>query len=344
MKKEAIVLGVMVVFAIAFFAPVIPAAAEEESIQYDGWVGPDSALYGLKIAFENIYEAVSFSVDAKLAKQAINAEKRLAEAEAMMEKGKPEAAQKALERYMIKVAAINRTVCEDNCSETSLQNVQQRMYRHRITLQALIEDPKMPEEAKPALEMALNRSRVAEMVLSERVLKSQMMHAEDELAEIKRMVEAGDSEAVEEAMEMYMAKMREINETIERVSLSEKGLQHAQEMITRHKTVLQALIEDPKMPEEAKPALQRALNNSKIAENAIERAEEKMMRPESPPAEERPEVSPAKERPTEMHENVSEERPTEAPAEGRSEEVPAKGRPEEVPAGKVSEGGGKGDR
>jgi len=87
MREKAIAIGVMLMLVMTF-TPV--SAAQEDVPTYPRLFCPDSPLYGLKIALENIDEGVSRSADAKLDKQVAHAEERIAEARAMIEKGKPE--------------------------------------------------------------------------------------------------------------------------------------------------------------------------------------------------------------------------------------------------------------
>ena len=293
MREKAIAIGVMVMLVMTFTPGSV---AQEDVPPYQGWFGPDSPLYGLRIAFENIDEAVSRSADAKLDKQVAHAEERIAEAKAMIEKGKPEAAEKAMGGYTAKAAAIGETATKPDVTEEGLQHAQLMLSKHKTVLQGLIDDPDMPEQAKLALERALNNSKAVDMVLSDNVLKIQVRYAEEKVAEAKAMMGKGDLEAAEEAMGLYMTKMKDINETIDKANASEEGLQHAQQMLSKHETVLQGLIDDPNMSEQYEPTLQRALNNSRTAEDTLERMIAKMG-PEEAPIEERPEELPAKGRP-----------------------------------------------
>ncbi|MHC1611074.1 MAG: DUF5667 domain-containing protein [Candidatus Methanospirareceae archaeon] len=168
MREKAIAIGVMVMLVMTFM-PL--SAAQEDVPPYQGWFAPDSPLYGLKIAFEKIDEAVSLSADAKLDKQVAYAEERIAEAKAMIEKGKPEAAEKAMDGYIAKTAAISETVTKPDVTEEGLQHARQMLSKHETVLQGLINDPNMPEQCKPALQRALNNSRTAEDTLDRVIAK-----------------------------------------------------------------------------------------------------------------------------------------------------------------------------
>lgn len=293
MREKAIAIGVMVMLVMTF-TPV--SAAQEDVPPYQGRFGPDSPLYGLKIAFENMDEAVSRSADAKLDKQAAHAEERIAEAKSMIEKGKPEAAEKAMEGYTAKAAAIDGTATKPDVTEEGLQRARQMIRKHERVLQGLIGDPDMPEQAKSALQRALENGKAVDMVLSDNVLKIQVRYAEEKVAEAKAMMEKGDLEAAKGAMELYMAKMKDINATIDKATLTDEGRQHARQTIRNNERVLQGLIDNPDMPEQCKPALRRALNNSRTAEDTRNRVIAKTG-PEGIPIQERPDVTPAQERP-----------------------------------------------
>lgn len=163
MREKAIAIGVMVMLVMTF-TPV--SAAQEDVTPYQGRFGPDSPLYGLKIAFEKIDEAVSLSADAKLGKQVAYAEERIAEAKAMIEQRKLEAAEKAMEGYTAKAAAIGETATKPNVTEKGLQHAHLMLSKHETVLQGLIGDPNMSEQYKPALQRALNNSRTAEDTLN----------------------------------------------------------------------------------------------------------------------------------------------------------------------------------
>jgi hypothetical protein len=159
MREKAIAIGVMLMLVMTF-TPV--SAAQEDVPPYPGLFCPDSPLYGLKIALENIDEAVSRSADAKLDKQVAHAEERIAEAKAMIEKGKPEAAEKAMDGYTAKAAAIGETATKPNVTEKGLQHAQQMLSKHETVLQGLIGDLNILEQYEPALQRALNKRRTAE--------------------------------------------------------------------------------------------------------------------------------------------------------------------------------------
>jgi len=168
MREKAIAIGVMLMLVMTF----TPVSAAQEDVQpYPRLFCPDSPLYGLKIALENIDEGVSRSADAKLDKQVAHAEERIAEAKAMIEKGKPEAAEKAMDGYTAKAAAIDATATKPNVTEKGLQHAQQMLSKHETVLQGLIGDLTILEQYEPALQRALNKRRTAEDTLNRVIAK-----------------------------------------------------------------------------------------------------------------------------------------------------------------------------
>jgi tRNA G46 methylase TrmB len=186
--------------------------------------------------------------------------------------------------------------------------------------------------------------------------------AERRLNRAKQGAEDRDAEEASEAVEefeKYAAFGQEISEIAQGVG---KDTTTVEQLVARatahHLEVLNDVL--GKVPAEAKEAIQKAMTVSEVGrqqavealkekgaleniretvpvpwevrQRAKERVrqkiqEEKMRRPEAPPAEERPEVPPAEERPEEIEEAPTTERPEIPPVEGRPETPPAMERP-----------------
>src|SRR3989344_5860288 len=80
------------------FSNVI-AQSEAQEISEDVGIAPDSRLYGLENAFKKISLALTFNKEAKARKELDISKERLREVKLMIERNKPEAAQKAEERH-----------------------------------------------------------------------------------------------------------------------------------------------------------------------------------------------------------------------------------------------------
>jgi hypothetical protein len=70
---------------------------------YNGPIGPDSSLYGLKLAFENLDESFTFNNTEKLEKEINHSDTRIAEVESALAANQTDAADRALELYWQKM-------------------------------------------------------------------------------------------------------------------------------------------------------------------------------------------------------------------------------------------------
>src|SRR5574341_2142674 len=121
MKIRYVMLSILM--AVAFTVSITSAQEIEAEViePYNGSIGPGSALYGLKIAFENIGETFTFGDRAKLEVRIENARERIAEAKAELRRNDRDSAERALELYRAKVEAINSTVPGIAENETLLE-------------------------------------------------------------------------------------------------------------------------------------------------------------------------------------------------------------------------------
>jgi hypothetical protein len=115
------------------------AEDDENNIEADeGLIGPGNALYGLKIAFENIGETFTFNASEKLGLQVAHARQRIAEARAELKKNNTEAADKALAQYGAKMNAVNETMSKLSDNDTGLINAQKEIAKHQVILEQLL--------------------------------------------------------------------------------------------------------------------------------------------------------------------------------------------------------------
>ena len=77
---------------------------------YNGPIGADSSLYGLKIAFENLDEAFTFNQSERLDKEIDHSDLRLAELESALAANKTDAADQALDQYWQKMNQTGQTL------------------------------------------------------------------------------------------------------------------------------------------------------------------------------------------------------------------------------------------
>ncbi|MDJ1423113.1 MAG: DUF5667 domain-containing protein [Candidatus Methanoperedens sp.] len=122
---------------------------------YNGPIGPGSALYGLKIAFEKFDETFTFNSSRKIQKQIDHARLRLAEVKAGLNRNDIEEVNRAIERYREKIEEINESVSGFTGNASQLVVEQRRIIRHQLVLRQLIESH--PDST--GLERAFNNSQ-----------------------------------------------------------------------------------------------------------------------------------------------------------------------------------------
>jgi hypothetical protein len=133
-----------------------------------------------------------------------------------------------------------------------------------------------PDNMFYGLKIALQNVNEERSPTAEAKLKLKIAHAEERIAEAKAMEKKGKAWAFGKAMDRYNEKIEDINETLESVNMSEEGLEHAIQTMSRHRSVLQGLIDDPEMPEQARKGLQNALEKSNKTACALTQAKEKI--------------------------------------------------------------------
>ena len=140
----------------------IQVSAQEADLPSPGLL-PDSPFYFLEIIAEEIVTFFTFGDLKKAERYATLAAERLAEAQAVVEKGKPELAEKTLARYENQLeksmARVERAESKGENTEKVMEvltRVGQATSKHLEVLAEVYE--KVPEEAKPAIENAMKVS------------------------------------------------------------------------------------------------------------------------------------------------------------------------------------------
>lgn len=151
MNMKKITLAAIILFALAFTISVVGAAQENQTSNatedlvddiepYEGSMGPGNALYGLKIAFENIDETFTFNASEKLGKQVTHARQRIAEAKAELRKNNHADANKALLQYREKTNSTEDSISRYTEHENSgLLHAQEMVVKHKYVLERLLE-------------------------------------------------------------------------------------------------------------------------------------------------------------------------------------------------------------
>ena len=107
---------------------------------YFGPMGPDSPLYGLKLAWENLDEAFTFNASEKVVKEMDHADLRIAEAKGLLLMNKSAYADRALDEYFEKM---NRTAIDLSsipAPTTGIADAYQEHLRHELALGDLLQE------------------------------------------------------------------------------------------------------------------------------------------------------------------------------------------------------------
>ncbi len=148
MNIKNITLAGMVLLAVVFAISIVGEAKEnltsdnqEELVddieEYEGSISPENALYGLKIALENLDESFTFNESEKLRKQLAHARLRISEAKAELKKNNSEAAEKAFERYREKTEETNISVHRFSSKDSGLEHAFEMIKKHQNVLENL---------------------------------------------------------------------------------------------------------------------------------------------------------------------------------------------------------------
>ncbi|MCG7850880.1 MAG: DUF5667 domain-containing protein [ANME-2 cluster archaeon] len=121
-------------------------------------IRPTHALYGLKIAFENMGETFTFNPSDRLEKQSLAADRRLAEASAEMKKGNDAGAAIALGYYNKKILNMGATVSSLSEGNPDVENAQKMMSGHQVQINNLIQLQTKNANESTALKIALNNA------------------------------------------------------------------------------------------------------------------------------------------------------------------------------------------
>jgi hypothetical protein len=106
---------------------------------YFGPLGPDSPLYGLKMALENLDEAFTFNASEKVMKQMKHAELRIAEAKGLLSMNRSVEAERALDGYFEKMNLTVLDISSIPVRTTGLANAYQQHVKHELVLRDLLQ-------------------------------------------------------------------------------------------------------------------------------------------------------------------------------------------------------------
>lgn len=140
-------LAVTGIILLAFTMNLIGAAQEDRSPdelvddieEYNGSIGPENALYGLKLAFEGLDESFTINTTEKLEKKIYHSRLRISEAKAELNRKNDEGARKAFKRYDEKVKETEDSISEHEGNDSGILNAQKMITKHQYILERLLE-------------------------------------------------------------------------------------------------------------------------------------------------------------------------------------------------------------
>jgi len=254
----------------------------------DPGLTPDSAFYFLERITEGIGTFFTFGDLKKAERYAELANERIAEVQAVVEKGKIEAAEKALKRYEYQLAEALARAERARIKGESIAEVTEIIAQGAGKCVLVLEEvlDKVPEQAKESVkkakEVSMNGQKDALRSLStedpEKATEINLKAAEARLNRAKAKAEEGEIEEVEEALKEF-EEQYEFGQEISQIA---QGLgkdtttveQLVGEATSIHLEVLADVYE--KVPDEAKPAIESAMEvSAKGHGKAVEALKEK---------------------------------------------------------------------
>ena len=105
---------------------------------YNGTIGADNALYGLKLAFENLDETFTFNETERVEKQVRHMENRLSEYQWELQMNRSESADHVLELYREKLNQTEQSLSPFRPNDTGLLHAQEMITKHQDVLGNLL--------------------------------------------------------------------------------------------------------------------------------------------------------------------------------------------------------------
>ena len=249
---------------------------------------PDSPFYFLERISEGIGTFFTFGDLKKAERYAALAAERVAEAEAVVEKGKPEAAQIALKRYEDQLgralAKAEIAKAKGQKTEKVTEIVAKATSKHLAVLEGVLE--KVPEVAKAAITRALEKSKNGHITAlkalagenPEKATEVNLKAAEARLNRAKAKAEEGETDKVEEAVKEFEIQHK-FGEEISQIAQGlGKDITTVEQLVGKATSIhLEILAEVyAKVPEQAKEAIEEAMEVSAEGhQRAVEALKEK---------------------------------------------------------------------
>jgi len=245
---------------------------------------PDNLFYGLSRWFEGVRMFFTFDEEAKARLNLHFSELRLAEAKIMIERGKTEFAEGLMRDYRWELNESQKRLRAQRQLGRNVtllaEHIANATNLHIEVLEKILE--KVPDQAKPAIEHAINVSsrgciealKIIREGTPEIATEIGSRFAEKELNRFQERVREQKREEIQRRLERYEEYLNETEEATEEVEGLGKNVtilaEHVCNMTYKHIEVLQEVLE--KVPEQAKPAIEHAINVSVTGhENCMDR-------------------------------------------------------------------------
>jgi hypothetical protein len=135
-----LVLGLLCLSSMAAAQEDTSGTVLTDDIQpYNGPIGADSPLYGLKLALEDMDESFTANETERVDKQVDHARLRLSEMRRSLDLNQSESAEQALNNYWMKMNLTNTTISRWGSNATGLLHAQEMIVRHQFVLERLME-------------------------------------------------------------------------------------------------------------------------------------------------------------------------------------------------------------
>ena len=110
----------------------------EDIAPYNGTIGADSPLHGLKLAMEDLDETFTFDDARRVEKRLDHAQLRIAEFRQELDLNRTRAAERALEQYRQKLNLTEQSLEPFGSNATVLLHAQETITRHQVVLAGLM--------------------------------------------------------------------------------------------------------------------------------------------------------------------------------------------------------------
>jgi len=263
----------LIIVSLVLVGFVGTALAQEAELPAPGTT-PDSPFYFLETIAEEIVTFFNFGDLKKAARYTALAAERVAEAQSVVEKGKPEFAEKTLKRYEMQLnkalARAERAQAQGKSVKNVMETVAEGTGKHLIVIEGILEkvSAKAKEAATKAKEVSMTGQKNALRALAkedpEGATEINLRAAEARLNRANAKAEEGETDEVEEAVNEF-ENQHKFGEEISQIAQGlGKDITTVEQLIGKatsiHLEILAEVYE--KVPTQAKPAIEKTMEVS----------------------------------------------------------------------------------